>query len=65
MMTKEKYGNTLLYQNGRKIESWLKKTVSVAHEKQNDEFATAEDILKHFSQDLLWDFERPDLVAIV
>lgn len=65
MMTKEKFGNTLLYQNGRKIESWLKKTVSVAHEKQNDEFATAEDILKHFSQDLLWDFERPDLVAIV
>lgn len=65
-LTREKYGNTLLYQNGRRIESWLKKVVSTAHQEQNeDEFATAEDILKHFSQDLLWEFERPDLVEIV
>lgn len=65
-LTREKYGNTLLYQNGRRIEAWLKKVVSTAHQGQNeDEFATAEDILKHFSQDLLWEFERPDLVEIV
>ncbi len=65
-MSKDKYGNTLLYQNGRRIESWLKKTVSTAHEEQNeDEFATAEEILTHFSQDHLWEFERPDLVEIV
>lgn len=65
-LTKEKYGNTLLYQNGRRIESWLKKIVSIAHEEQSsDEFSTAEEILNHFSQDLLWEFERPDLVKII
>lgn len=65
-LSKEKYGNTLLYQNGRRIESWLKKVVSTAHEEQNDEeFATSEKILERFSQDLLWEFERPDLVEIV
>lgn len=65
-LTKEKYGNTLLYQNGRRIESWLKKTVSIAHEEQsNDEFSKAEEILSHFSQDHLWEFERPDLVEII
>ena len=65
-LTREKYGNTLLYQNGKRIESWLKKVVSTAHQEQNeDEFATAENILKHFSQDLLWEFERPELVEIV
>ena len=65
-LTKDKYGNTLLYQNGRRIESWLKKVVSIAHEEQDsDEFSTAEEILDNFSQDLLWEFERPDLVEIV
>lgn len=65
-LTKEKYGNTLLYQNGRRIESWLKKTVSTAHKEQNDDdFSTAEEILSHFSQDHLWEFERPDLVEII
>lgn len=65
-LMKEKYGNTLLYQNGRRIESWLKRIVSTAHEEQNDgDFSTAEDILAHFSQDHLWEFERPDLVEII
>lgn len=65
-LSKERYGNTLLYQNGRRIESWLKKVVSTAHDEQNDEeFATSEKILERFSQDLLWEFERPDLVDIV
>lgn len=62
----KKYGNTLLYQNGRRIESWLKKVVAIAHEGQNeDEFAAAENILNHISQDLLWEFERKDLVEII
>ncbi len=65
-LTKEKYGNTLLYQNGRRIESWLKKVVGTAHEEQNDEdFSNAEEIITHFSQDHLWEFERPDLVDII
>lgn len=65
-LTKEKYGNTLFYQNGKRIESWLKKSVAIAHEEKNDdEFATAEKILDHFSQDHLWEFERPDLVNII
>lgn len=65
-LNKDKYGNTLLYQNGRRIESWLKKIVSVAHEEQgDDEFSKAEDILAYFSQDHLWEFERPDLVEII
>ena len=65
-LTKEKYGNSLLYQNGRRIELWLKKTVSIAHEEQDeDEFANAKDILEHFSEDHIWEFERPDLVDIV
>jgi uncharacterized protein with ParB-like and HNH nuclease domain len=65
-LSKEKFGNTLLYQNGRKIESWLKNEVSRTHEENNEEdFATAENILKYLSQDLLWEFERPDLVNII
>lgn len=65
-LTKDKYGNTLLYQNGRRIESWLKREVSTAHEEQNNgDFANAEDILEHFSQDLLWEFSRPNLVEII
>ena len=65
-LTKDKYGNTLLYQNGRRIESWLKKTVSSAHLGQNeDDFAIAEEIIDNFSQDLLWEFERQDLVDII
>ena len=64
-LAKDKYGNTLLYQNGRKIESWLKKTVSIAHEQDTDDFSSAEDILANFSQDHLWEFERQDLVDII
>jgi len=65
-LSKDKYGDSLLYKNGRRIESWLKKTVATAHEEQSEEeFATAFDILEHFSQDQLWDFERQDLVDIV
>lgn len=65
-ITKDKYGNSLLYQNGRRIESWIKKVVSTAHEEQNnDEFATAEQIIDNFSQDHIWEFERKDLVEII
>lgn len=63
-LSKDKYGNTLLYKNGRRIESWLKKAVAAAHEDNNeDEFAQADAIISHFKQDAIWDFERPDLVA--
>lgn len=61
-LSKEKYGNTLLYKNGRYIESWLKKAVATAHERNNDDFATAIDILDHLKQEALWDYERPNLV---
>ena len=65
-LSKEKYGNTLFYQNGRKVESWIKNVVSKAHEINNEEeFSSAVEIIKHFSQDLIWEFERPDLVAII
>lgn len=64
-LSKEKFGNTLLFQNGRRIEGWLKKVVSIAHEENSDDFATAESIIENFSQDLLWEFERQDLVDII
>lgn len=65
-LSKEKFGNTLLYQNGKRIEAWLKKVVSVAHEEQdNEEFATAENILESFSQELIWEFDRSNLVEII
>lgn len=65
-LSKEKYGDTLLYKNGRRVESWLKKVVATAHEdKDTDDFAPAIDIIAHFSQDQLWDFERQDLVDII
>ncbi len=64
-LTKEGSKNSLLYQNGRRIEAWLKKTVAVAHEGNSDDFASAENILNKFSQDQLWDYDRPELVEIV
>lgn len=64
-LTKEGSKNSLLYQNGRRIEAWLKKTVAVAHEGYTDDFANAESILNKFSQDQLWDYDRPELEEIV
>ena len=64
-LSKDKYGNTLLYNNWRRIDNWLKKTVAVAHEGESDEYVCARDIISHFSQDLLWEFERPELVQII
>lgn len=64
-LTKESSKNSLLYQNGRRIEAWLKKTVAVAHEGNTDDFASAENILNKFSQDQLWDYDRPELEEIV
>lgn len=65
-LSKEKYGDTLLYKNGKRVESWLKKIVATAHEgKDTDDFAPAIDIIAHFSQDQLWDYDRPDLVEII
>lgn len=65
-LSKDKNGrSTLLYKNGRQIESWLKKVVAIAHELGTDEFATATNILRYFKQESLWDYNRPELVAIV
>ena len=62
-LSKERYGATLLYKNGRRIESWLKKEVAMAHESTCDgDFVTAEAILNHFKQESLWDFDRPNLL---
>lgn len=64
-LSKDKYGDSLLYKNGRRIEMWLKKTVATAHEEQSDEFASAINILQHFQQEQLWDYDRQELVSIV
>lgn len=64
-LSKDKYGDSLLYKNGRKIELWLKKTVATAHEEQSDEFASATDILRHFQQEQLWDYDRQELIKMV
>lgn len=65
-LSKDKYGDTLLYKNGRRVEAWLKKSVAIAHEEEYDEeFPSAYDIIKHISQDQLWEFDRPDLVEII
>lgn len=65
-ISKEKYGDTLLYKNGKRIETWLNKTVALAHEEEyEDDFPPAIRIIKNFSQDQLWDFDRPDLVSII
>jgi len=65
-LSKDKYGNSLLYQNSKRIETWLKKVVSCAHEgTSEEEFATAGAILSSFSQEQIWEFERPDLVEII
>lgn len=65
-LSKDKYGDSLLYKNGRRIETWLKKTVATAHEEQSDEdFATAVNILANFSQEQLWDYDRQELVELV
>ena len=65
-LSKDKYGDTLLYKNGKQVESWLKKVVATAHEgNDTDDFASAIDIINHFSQDQLWDFDRQDLVDII
>lgn len=65
-LSRDKYGNTLFFQNGKRIESWLKNVVSKAHENNiEEEFVSALDIINNFSQELLWEFDRPNLVEII
>lgn len=65
-LSKEKYGNSLLYKNGRRIESWLKKEVATAHEgNYGDAFASAVDIIKYFKQEVIWDYDRPRLLDLI
>ncbi len=57
----------LLYQNAKRIQNWLDKDI-VALDKDltgEADFVSAENILNAFSQDLLWEFERPDLKQII
>ena len=64
--TREKYGNTLLYQNGKRIETWLNKVVATAHcDDASDEFPSAKLIIETISQEYLWDFERPGIKEII
>lgn len=59
-------GNNLLYKNAKQIKRWLENDVARAHESDNDDtFAKAKDIIERISEDLLWGFERPELVAII
>ena len=61
-----KNSNSLLYQNGKSIENWLKNVVAKAHEiDSEDDFVSGIKIIKYLSQDLIWDFERPDLIKII
>ncbi len=50
--------------NAKRIERWVTSTVAKAHEDDED-FPNAESILEHFSEDLLWDYERPVLKNLV
>ncbi len=59
------YYGSAVYKNGRRIEEWLKKDVAMAHIEQSDDFATAWSILAHLSQSSIWEYERPDLCAII
>ena len=57
---------TLLYQNARKIDGWIKNTVMMAHDPSFDgDFSSAEHIIEHFSQDQIWSFDRPQLVDCI
>lgn len=64
-LSKDKYGATLLYKNGRRIESWLKRDVATAHEEKDDSFAPAIAIIENFNQEAIWDYDRDNLVQII
>ena len=50
--------------NAKQIQRWLSNTVAKAHE-DNESFPDAQSILNHFSEDLLWDYNRSTLKSII
>lgn len=59
-------GNNLLFSNSKQIRKWLEEDVASAHiNEDNDVFASARNIIDNFSQDVIWEFEREDLVDII
>ncbi len=61
-LSKEKFENSLLYQNSKDIEKWLKKVNPSCEE---DVFASPISIIENISQEFLWDYERTDLVDLI
>lgn len=57
--------SSLLYQNGKKVESWLRDVAKAHENNSNEDFASAQNIIKYLDESLLWDFQRPNLIAVV
>ncbi|MGH1337239.1 MAG: DUF262 domain-containing protein [Aureispira sp.] len=52
-------------ENLKRIDTWLKKIVIKAHEKQTEEFITANEVLSQIKQDYIWQYERQELEELV
>lgn len=61
-LSKDKFGNSFLYQNSKEIERWLKR---VTPNCEDDVFASPVCIVENISQEFLWDYERPTLVDLI
>ncbi len=51
--------------NAKRIEQWLLKDVCDAHNNGEEKFSNAFDILERISQNVLWEYERPELKEMV
>ena len=51
-------GSSLLYKNSKIMTDWLNDDVAKAHTSEDDTFANANDIIQHFTEDVIWDFPR-------
>ncbi len=51
--------------NAKRVEQWLNKDVSEAHNNGDEKFSNASDIVNRISQDMLWDYDRPMLQEII
>ncbi|MCQ2201735.1 MAG: DUF262 domain-containing HNH endonuclease family protein [Bacteroidales bacterium] len=66
IVPKQSEGNNLLHKNAKQIKNWLENDVAKAHINDNDDnFSRAEMILEHLSQDMIWEYDRPELVDII
>lgn len=50
--------------NLREVDNWIKKSVLNAHINRNG-FCSATDILKHFDQEYIWQYDRPNLEELI